>query len=369
MIVIGAGVAGLAATHALMQAGISVRLLEKERRVGEPWRRRHNDLHLNTHRSLSSLPGVNYPRGTPAFPDKSLVVDHLDLFSRRHGLPIEYGVRIEEIAFAGGHWTITTTMGTLTAAHVVIATGRDSTPHIPQWKDMADFGGRIIHSADFGDAGDYAHKKVMVVGAGNSGFDVLNHLAGIETSALWLSARHGPTLLPKRIFNIPVHLMSPIVARLPVGVADALLRTTQRIAFGDLTKFNLPPACTGGASRLARDYIAIASDDGAADAIKAGRIQVVPRIGQFTGDGVILTNGERIRPDIVIAATGYRTGLERMVGKLGVLDARGFPLFNGAGHSPSLPGLWFTGMRPSIRGCFANARLQARAIAAAIKAG
>jgi cation diffusion facilitator CzcD-associated flavoprotein CzcO len=369
VIVIGAGAAGLAATHALIQAGASVQLLEKEQRVGEPWRRRHKNLHLNTHRSLSSLPGVGYPRGTPAFPDKSLVVDHLDVFSRHHRLPIEYGVRIEEIAFAGGYWAITTNAGMRTAANVVIATGRDRTPHIPEWKGMVDFCGRIIHSADFGDASDYAHKKVLVVGAGNSGFDALNHLAGVDTAAIWLSARHGPTLLPKRIFKIPVHLMSPYVARLPVRIADALLRATQRIAFGDLTKFHMPAAPAGGASRLADDYVAIASDDGAVDAIKAGKIQVVPPIGEFTRDGVILANGELIRPDIVIAATGYRTGLEQMVGKLGVLDARGFPLFNGADRDPRLPGLWFTGMRPSIRGCFANARLQARAIAAAIRAG
>lgn len=367
-IVIGAGAAGLAAAHALIEAGVPVRLLEKEERIGEPWRRRHHDLHLNTHRSLSSLPGVEYPAGTPAFPDKSVVVDHLDQFRSHHRLPIEFGVCIDEVAFNGGHWTIATNMGARTAAHVVIATGRDRTPYIPPWKGMADFRGPIIHSADFGNAGDYAGKKVLVVGAGNSGFDALNHLAGVETSAIWLSARHGPTLLPKRIFNIPVHLMSPYVARLPVRLADALLRATQRMAFGDLTRFNLPAAYAGGASRLADDHVAIASDDGAVDAIKAGKIEVVTEIGQFTRDGVILVNGERVRPDVVIAATGYRTGLEQMVGKLGVLDAKGFPLFNGADHDQRLPGLWFTGMRPSIRGCFANARLQARAIAAAIKA-
>ena len=101
-------------------------------------------------------------------------------------------------------------------------------------------------------------------------------------------------------------------------------------------------------------------------AIKDGRIIVVPTVREFTRDTVIFDNGVTIQPDIVIAATGYRTGLEAMLGKLGVLDEKGVPLFNGADSDPKLPGLWFTGMRPSIRGCFANARIQAKAIAARI---
>jgi hypothetical protein len=55
-----------------------------------------------------------------------------------------------------------------------------------------------------------------------------------------------------------------------------------------------------------------------------------------------------------------------MLGGLGVLDAKGVPLFNGPANDPKLPGLWFTGMRPSIRGCFRNAVIQAQAIAKAI---
>jgi cation diffusion facilitator CzcD-associated flavoprotein CzcO len=185
----------------------------------------------------------------------------------------------------------------------------------------------------------------------------------VDTASLWLSARNGPALLPKRIGKIAVHRLSPLMARLPLRVADAVMAATQRLVFGDLTKFGMPPAPSGGASRLASDYTAIAADDGAVDAIKSGKITVVPAIREFTRDGVILANGRLIDPDIVIAATGYRTGLERMVGDLGVLDGKGVPLFNGGEADPKLPGLWFTGMRPSIRGCFANAAILGKAIA------
>ncbi|WP_192248562.1 flavin-containing monooxygenase [Mesorhizobium caraganae] len=366
VIVIGAGGAGLTAAHALLKAGVQVMVLEKEARLAEPWHRRHPQLHLNTHRDLSALPGVSFPAGTPAFPHRSAIIRHLNEFRAVHRLPVEFGVSVDEIALDGDHWLVQTSAGPRLARHVIIATGRDRQPVIPAWKGMKAFAGRVIHSAEFGDANDYAGRKILVVGAGNSGFDALNHLARVDTAQIWLSARNGPALLPKRIGQIAVHRFSPILARLPFKLADAVMAATQRLVFGDLAAFGLPPTPSGGASRLASDYTAIAADDGAVDAIKDGRIIVVPTVREFTRDTVIFDNGVTIQPDIVIAATGYRTGLEAMLGKLGVLDKKGVPLFNGADSDPKLPGLWFTGMRPSIRGCFANARIQAKAIAARI---
>ncbi len=362
-IVIGAGAAGLAVAHALAKAGVTIQILEREQRLAEPWHRRHDNLHLNTHRDLSSLPGVSFPAGTPAFPHRSAVIRHLNDFAETHRLPIALGVSVEEIEFRDDHWLLRTSAGLKAARHVVIATGRDRRPFIPAWKGMEDFSGKIVHAADFGRASDYAGKKVLVVGAGNSGFDALNHLSDVATGQIWLSARNGPSLLPKRIGKIAVHRLSPFMASLPTWLADAAMAATQRLVFGDLAKYGLPPAPSGGASRLGSDYTAIAADDGAVEAIKAGRVIVVPQLREFRRDGVALDNGQVITPDIVIAATGYRTGLETMLGRLGVLDAKGVPLFNGAANDPKLPGLWFTGMRPSIRGCFANAIIQGAAIA------
>ncbi len=149
-----------------------------------------------------------------------------------------------------------------------------------------------------------------------------------------------------------------------LGIDLIVNGTTEAIR--NLTKFGVPRAPSGGASWLKSDYTAIATDDGAVRAIKAGRIAVLPGIREFTRDGVVLNNGNLIGPNVVIAATGYRTGLDGMVGSLGVLDDKGVPLFNGSETDPKLPGLWFTGMRPNIRGCFASARIQAKGIAKGI---
>ncbi|RWD46180.1 NAD(P)-binding protein [Mesorhizobium sp.] len=99
---IGAGAAGLAAAHALIKAGVPILVLEKESRLAELWYRRHERLHLNSYRDLSTPPGVDYPAGTPAFPHKNAVVRHLNEFSQAHG---------EEIAFNGDYWTVETSAG------------------------------------------------------------------------------------------------------------------------------------------------------------------------------------------------------------------------------------------------------------------
>lgn len=368
VLIIGAGAAGLAAAHALMARGLAVQLLEKEPHVGEPWRQRHRNLTLNSHRDLSTLPGVAYPAGTPAFPAREAVVTLFEDFVRLHGLRIAFGTEVRQVRREDDGWTVETNNGARSAPNVIIATGRDRLPHMPDWPGHEGFTGRLLHAAAFGEAAAYAGKGVLVAGAGNSGFDVLNHLVRVRTGPIWLSARSGPAILPKRIANVAVHKISPLLASLPTWLADAVIATTQRLTLGSHARLGLPPSIGGGASRLSAESIAIATDDGAVRAIKAGRVRVVGPIRSFDRDNVALEDGSVVKPEVVIAATGYRTGLEPMVGHLGVLDTRGKSLLNGAAQDPRAPGLWFTGMRPDLRGCFTNARRQAEAIAAAIAA-
>jgi cation diffusion facilitator CzcD-associated flavoprotein CzcO len=362
VIVIGAGAAGLAAADALHSHGIQVVILEKELRLAEPWRRRHEQLHLNTHRALSMLPGLSYPPRTPAFPRKGVIVDYLERFAAERGLVVEFGTTVERIERKDGGWLVHTATGARRTGDVIVATGRDRLPWMPDWDGLQSFQGRLIHAGEFGAAQAYAGKNVLVVGAGNSGFDVLNHLSSVETGKIWLSARQGPSLLPKRVGSVAVHRFAGIMARLPTPVVDIMISGTQRLIFGDLTRHGLPPAPKGGASRLGAEQIAIAVDDGAVAALKAGRIQVVAPVASFSGKSVRLSDGKVIEPDVVIAATGYHSGLETMVGNLGVLDAKGVSKANG-GTPTGQPGLWFIGMRPSLVSYFHSAGVQARAIA------
>lgn len=365
VIVIGAGAAGLAAADALARHGIKASVLEKEARIAEPWRQRHERLALNTHRDMSYLPGMPYPKGVPAFPPKAAVVAYLERFAEERGIAVEFGTEVERVTREGGRWLVHTNKGTRSARNIIVATGHDKVPWMPDWPGAAEYKGRLIHAAQFGSPRDYEGKSVLVIGAGNSGFDALNYLIGAKTAMIHLAARAGPSILPKRIGKIAVQRFSKITDALPVPVGNFMVALVQRLLFGDLRKLGFAPVKKGGISRLKEDHVAIAADDGAIAAIKAGRIKVVAPVTGFEPEHVVLADGTKIKTDVVIAATGYRTGLDKMLEGLGAVDDKGTPKANGA-EPGGQPGLWFISMQPSIVGHFYAAGQEAKAIAAKI---
>ena len=128
---------------------------------------------------------------------------------------------------------------------------------------------------------------------------------------------------------------------LPLRVADEAAWLMQRILFGRLDRHGLPRSPEGVATTMARRHQAPAYDDGFVEELRAGRIEIVAAVVGFDQSDVVLADGARIQPDAVIAATGYRRGLDELVGHLGVLDSNGVPLVRGGPVRPSAAGLFF----------------------------
>jgi putative flavoprotein involved in K+ transport len=137
--------------------------------------------------------------------------------------------------------------------------------------------------------------------------------------------------------------------------------------FGDLSRYGLPRPELGLVSTNRKRHQAPVIDDGFVDGVKRGDIEIVAAVEGFDRDDVILADGARIEPEAVIAATGYRRGLEPLVGHLGVLDDRGVPAFRGADTHPRAPGLHFVGYETRLYGQLRGIRLEARALARALR--
>jgi cation diffusion facilitator CzcD-associated flavoprotein CzcO len=313
---------------------------------------------------FSYQPGARIPRRCGPFPARDDYVAYLQDYAT--GMRLRLATRVHRVDPADGGWELGLDGGSITAAHVVIATGPDAEPVMPSWPGTAAFPGTMIHAGQFRNVAAVAGLDVLVVGPGNSGVDLLGHLAGSKAGRLWLSARSGMNITPLRLGGVPLHPVSVLGRYLPLAWQDANARAVQRLAFGDLARLGYPRSAAGAFTRFAADGVTVAVDDGFVRALKAGRITMKPAIERFDGPRACFTDGTSCAPDAVICATGYRPGLEQIAGHLVTLDARGIPPFTGARSSPAHPGLWFFGLDRSIYGNMHVRRRQAHQLAKAI---
>jgi cation diffusion facilitator CzcD-associated flavoprotein CzcO len=249
---------------------------------------------------------------------------------------------------------------------VIVATGLEQTPVVPEWPGRETFEGDLLHSAQYRNPGPFEGKQVLVVGPGSSGMEIAHELAEGGAAKVWLSVRTPPNIvLREGLGPVPGDLLATWLWHLPTPIADRIARFGARMDFGDLTEYGLPEPETGlFADVRTRGKVPAIVDGEVIEAIKAGRIEVVAAVAALDSTGVELTDGAQIKPEAVICATGYRRALEPLVGHLGVLGERGMPKV--IAPEPAAPGLRFAGyiVRPGGLGYMGKqARRSARAIA------
>ncbi|MGW7817220.1 flavin-containing monooxygenase [Streptomyces puniciscabiei] len=366
--VIGAGPGGLAAAYALRARGIRAVVLEKADHVGASWRGHYDRLRLHTTRRLSALPGLKIPRKFGRWVSRDDVVRYLEKYAEHHELEIVTGVEVFRVERTGDGtgWLLHASGGReLTGGAVVVATGYNHTPRVPDWPGLAEYGGEFLHAGAYRNAGPYAGRDVLVVGVGNTGAEIAVDLVEGGAARVRLAVRTVPHLVRRTTLGWPAQYSGVLVRRLPVRLVDRLARSASRLGVPDLSAHGLPRPDTGMYSRVKEGAIPV-QDVGLIDAVRAGKVEVVAAVESFEDGEVILADGSRIEPDAVIAATGYTRALEGLVGHLGVLDGRGRPVVHGGRTPAQAPGLFFTGYTNPISGMFREMALDAGKIAKAV---
>lgn len=363
--VIGGGPGGLAAAAALRAQGVRAVVLEKSGDVAASWRSHYDRLRLHTTRRWSALPGLPMPRRFGRWVSRDDVVRYLEKYVEHHGLEVVTGVEVSRIdrAADGSGWRLTATGGReLTGRAVVVATGYNHTPRVPDWPGRDTFTGELLHASEYRNPAPYAGKDVLVVGVGNTGAEIAVDLVEGGASRVRLAVRTAPHIVRRSTAGWPAQATGILVRRMPVALVDRAGRLMARVAVPDLAEHGLPRPDTGLYSRV-RDGAIPVQDVGLIDAVKRGRVVPVAAVASFDEDAVVLADGSRVTPDAVIAATGYLRALESLVGHLGVLDARGRPVAHGGRTPKQAPGLYFTGFTNPISGMFREMALDARKIA------
>ncbi|MET7483363.1 NAD(P)/FAD-dependent oxidoreductase [Streptomyces sp. NPDC005538] len=366
--VVGGGPGGLAAAYALRARGVRAVVLEKSDRVGASWRGHYDRLHLHTTRRLSGLPGLAMPRRFGRWVSRDDVVRYLEKYAEVHELEIVTGVEVSRIERApdGDGWLLHATGGReLTGRAVVVATGTNHTPRLPDWPGRDTYTGELLHARDYRDPRPYAGRDVLVVGIGNTGAEIAVDLVEGGASRVRLAVRTTPHIVRRSTAGWAAQYTGVLVRRLPVRLVDRLAGPMAKLSVPDLAEKGLPRPDTGLYSRVNEGAIPV-QDVGLIDAVRKGRVEVVTAVAGFEDGKVILAGGDRIGPDAVVAATGYVRSLEGLVGHLGVLDARGRPVVHGARTPKDAPGLYFTGFTNPISGMFRELAIDAEKIAKAV---
>jgi putative flavoprotein involved in K+ transport len=365
-VVCGAGAAGLAAGATLRRAGADVTVLERSDQVGASWRSRYAALRLNTPNWMSTQPGFRATRKRYGeYPSRDQWIRYLEDYTAHHRLDVRFGTDVQRITRADDSWQVHTDGGVIDAPAVVVATGFDHDPYMPDWPGRETFTGDLIHASAYVDPAPYQGQDVLVVGPGVTGSEVAYHLIEGGAGRVRVSSRTPPHFYRHKWLGLPMQVPGVVLNHLPLRVADEMAWSTERRLFGDLAPYGIPRPPLGAATQLQKNQQSPACDDGFLAALRAGRITVVPAVEGFDGDDILLADGSRIQSDVVIAATGYRRGLVPLVGDLGVLDERGTPLVNGGRQHPKAPGLYFTGFRADLSGQMRLMKFDARSIARA----
>ena len=364
-VVVGAGPAGLAVAAALRDRDAPCTVLERGDGVGTAWRARYDSLHLHTARWLSSLPLGRIPRKFGPWVSRDDFVTFLGDYAAQHGVRPEFGVTLERIDRDDDGWQLQTSRGPRQAGAVVVATGYCRQPRIPDWPGRAGFTGSLLHSPKYREPSPYAGRRVLVVGAGNSAADIAVELLRVGAHVT-LSVRTPPNIVRRDTLGVPSQVVGIALGHLPDRAKDPVIGILRRVVVPDLTRRGLPPPVDGFSQFLRSQTVPIL-DHGFVREIRSRRIGVVAAVAALEGDSVRLADGSTVRPDVVICATGYRPGLEGMVGHLGVLDGRGRPLVRGAGTLAGALRLFFVGVSVQLGGQIREIGMEARAVAGAIQ--
>lgn len=197
VIVIGGGQSGLACGYYLRRHKLNFLLLDKEEKCGGAWLHAWDSLTLFSPAEHSSLPGWLMPKSKNLFPLKQEVIDYLCQYEKRYELPIERSVTVENITSENKIFKVYTNKGIYFSKAIIAAAGTWNNPFIPKIKGIETFKGIQIHSAHYKNAEQFRNLKVLIVGEGNSGAQIVAEVSKI-TNVKW-STRKPPHYLPDEV--------------------------------------------------------------------------------------------------------------------------------------------------------------------------
>ena len=343
VLVIGGGQAGLMIAARLKQLRVDTLIVDREKRIGDNWRKRYHALTLHNQVQVNHLPYMPFPSNWPTYIPKDKLANWFESYVE--SMELNFWTSTE---FEGGsydeneqRWTVTLRQAdgskrTMHPRHIVLATGVSGIPNLPDIPSLKNFSGTMIHSSRYADGDEWKGKRAIVIGTGNSGHDIAQDLhssgaqvtlvqrspttvVSIEPSAqlVYEPYNHGTmddndlvaTSMPLPLAQKTHVLLTEQSAKLDRELLDGLERKGFRLDTGEGgTGWNFKYLTRGGGY-----YFNV----GCSDLIISGEIGLrqFSDIEGFVAEGARMRDGATVAADLVVLATGYKRQ-EELVRKL-----------------------------------------------------
>ncbi|MGZ5345770.1 MAG: flavin-containing monooxygenase [Actinomycetota bacterium] len=278
VVVIGASQAGLAIGYHLAQRGVRFVILDAGSEIGQMWRSRWDSLRLFTPAQYSGLPGMAFPSPKDTYPSKDDVASYLESYVSTLDLPVKLNAKVTSLTEHGGRYVVTTAAERFTAGQVVVATGPFQVPFVPPVAGGLDDTVFQSHSAGYRNPTQLPDGEVLVVGGGNSGFQIAEELAATRKVSLAVGQRVPP--LPQRLLGKDLFWWLSGVGFMKVSTDSRLGR------------------------KLAKRDVLIGSS---ARRLRRSGVTLKGRLTSAVGRRVGFEDGTEQDIDAIIWATGYRS--------------------------------------------------------------
>jgi putative flavoprotein involved in K+ transport len=311
VVVVGGGQAGLAVGYFLAHQGRDFTILEAAEEPAAVWRGRWDSLKLFTSARYDSLPGLEFPGDPDRYPTRDEVADYLTDYAREFKLPVELNSRVRAVRRQNDGYLVELHDRAYEAQQVVIATGPFQTPFVPRIAENLGDDVVQMHSTGYRSPESVPDGRVLVVGGGNTGFQIAEELSASREVHLAIGSRQTP--LPQRILGRDLFWYLD---------ATGLIRKTTASRIGKLMR-KREDTLIGSNPRRARRH----------------GIGLHGRAVAAAGSTVSFADGADLDVRGVIWATGYRVDHSW-------IDVPGFDEKGRAAHERGVttsPGLYFLG--------------------------
>ncbi|KAA8521477.1 hypothetical protein F0562_012150 [Nyssa sinensis] len=311
-IIVGAGPSGLAVSACLKNNGVPSVILERSDCIASLWQQRsYNRLKLHLPKQFCELPLLGFPENFPMYPTKHQFISYMESYAVHFSIEPRFKQVVQSAEFdhISGFWRVQTQDTEYISRWLIVATGENAEPVIPEIPGIEKFDGPVVHTSGYKSGLEFSNKRVLVVGCGNSGMEVSLDLCRHHASP-HMVVRNTVHILPREMFGFSTFgIAMALLKWLPLRLVDKFLLLVATFTLGNTDKLGLRRPKTGPIELKNATGKTPVLDVGALSQIKSGKIKVMEGVREITRNGAKFLDGQEREFDSIILATGYKSNV------------------------------------------------------------